>query len=205
MSKLQAKLFGLRIQNRIIDRIGTGVGSVAGLYLANKIDPYNPNSVPIGFIGGGLLGLITTGLYTDDREAKFIKNVVFGPYQEKIFTAIYDLYEAIEEICDHYKDYSYKKKMNAIFEKYEACFNIEEIKDEIQIPKIRNCYVSFLNELIGIMEGYIKEKRSMPEYVDLFKHTLIPEMRLISKYLKDTKVILDHVDELVRIIGNPID
>lgn len=192
---LQDKLNQLHKKNQLIQTTGTLLGAGLGAGLAYNYG-HDLEQAHSGALLGGLSGLGLSGfLTTDDSEYK--AKILFGPYKDKIIDLVINISVLIDNICEIHRDYSYKTSFIKFNKKFESC-NLD-FDDEKQIPKLRNCWISFIVNSLEIVKTYAKERRADPDIREYVNHELNPEFQVIQKYLKDSKVILDHVDELINI------
>ncbi len=185
---LQDRLNQLKTKNTIIKTTGTILGAGLGASLGYSNNPHFDFADTTATIGGTLGYFLSNFLTTSESEYKI--NLIFGPYKNKIIDVLSNSIILVTEICETHRDYSYKTEYIKIYHRFENC-NLD-IEHESQVPKIRKCWVSLLENTLQIIENYTKEKRSDPDIKEFYLHKLKPEFQVIQKYLKDSKVILDN-------------
>ena len=182
-SKFKSNIEQINRKNSLILKasslIGTGIGVVS-----NIDDGLSSTMVGMGIVGG-ITGVGLSKLLMTDPD-DYTNKVLFGPYSHKIHSILIELNDIIEYIS--IKDSKYKEEYDTIINK-PIYINIKKDSD---ISKTRLEYVNLLNNIMTIIDKYIKSKKPERQVIEYYQHEVMPGCKLIQKYLIDSKILLDN-------------
>lgn len=196
MKKLIDHLKRIDTKNQIIKNTGSVIGVSVGALASNYINPNDLSAMAATGLIGGIVGDQISNKFTTGLSEE-IDKIVFGPYVDKFYYLVETSLDIISYISDLHKDFSYKKAERKVLDEWTSSKSDLNIKSSQYIKKLRQIHVNLLSYLLNIIGNYCKEKRSHPEVHDFYLHQLEPEFQVIKKYLQDSKVILDHIENLI--------